>query len=102
MPPSSSLILSPLPSIGFFADGTVCESKPESSRPFGPSYRAGDVVGCGVRVTTGEIFFTINGVYLGPAFHNVNNVPLRPTVGLHSSGETFALNFGQGTLVVPG
>lgn len=34
-------------------------------RPYGPTFGAQDTVGCGVNFSTGQAFFTKNGVFLG-------------------------------------
>jgi len=56
-------------------------------------------VGCGLDYKTKEIFFTLNGVYLGVAFKlegegGREDVPLYPTVGIDSS-HPVQLNFGE-------
>lgn len=44
---------------------------------YGPAFKQGDIVGCGINWETSSIFFTKNGVFLGDAFSEVwtNHVP---------------------------
>jgi hypothetical protein len=58
-------------SYGFHSDGEVFSGAVPSEvgrgRAYGPTFGVNDVVGCGLRISTGEIFFTVNGyvtVYL--------------------------------------
>ncbi|CAM9572569.1 unnamed protein product [Ascophyllum nodosum] len=54
----------------------------------GPSFGSGDVIGCGLDYSVGDdsadIFFTINGRFLGGAFHGVKG-SFYPTVGIDSA-----------------
>jgi hypothetical protein len=70
-----------------YTDGTKGEN-------YGPAFTTGDTVGCGINYDKQEIFFTLNGHYLGPAFKKVTST-YYPTVGLHSNGEIVRANFGQ-------
>jgi len=52
-------------------------------------------VGCGLDYARKEIFFTLNGEYLGVAFDSViASTPLYPTVGIDSR-HPVSLNFGE-------
>ena len=57
---------------GYLAqDGRKCGGA-EKGEAFGPSWGAGDTVGAGLVLATGEVFFTLNGVRLPrPAFRGV-------------------------------
>mmetsp|Transcript_31838 Transcript_31838/g.82435 ORF Transcript_31838/g.82435 Transcript_31838/m.82435 type:complete len:483 (-) Transcript_31838:738-2186(-) len=73
-------------------DGFKCEHG-DGGEQYGPSFGSGDVIGAGINVGKGEIFFTYNGRNLGLAFKGAKRV-LYPTVGLHSANEHLQVNFG--------
>ncbi len=64
-------------------------------RAFGPRFGLGDVVGCGCDEIKGDLFFTLNGRFLGVAVSGVNSFKLRPSVGMVQSGQKLLANFGQ-------
>lgn len=59
---------------------------------FGPRFGAGDVVGCGLHVAAGEVFFTKNGELIGTAFRDVAG-ELFACASMHSPGERLRFNF---------
>ncbi|KAI8386993.1 concanavalin A-like lectin/glucanase domain-containing protein [Blakeslea trispora] len=69
--------------------------KQKQAQDYGPSFSSGDVIGCGVDFTTGHVFFTKNGISLGPAFELDKDMPYYPCVGLSTPGERITANFGQ-------
>ncbi|KAI9043531.1 putative Ran-binding protein (RanBP10) [Aspergillus affinis] len=63
---------------------------------YGPTFGANDTVGCGVNFATGCAFFTKNGVFLGNAFRELQNVKVYPSVGMKKQPPVhLAANFGQ-------
>jgi len=74
-------------------DGGIFHGKGLKVRYYGPEFGVGDVVGCGVDYLSSEIFFTLNGSYLGIAFTDVAGT-LYPTVGVDSLC-AIDLNFGE-------
>jgi hypothetical protein len=62
---------------------------------YSSKYGPGDTVGCGWNQNDGTVFFTLNGEYLGVAFHNVfgRMVPSACIVG--STDTSIVANFGQ-------
>ena len=71
----------------FHGDGAATER--------GPPFGRGDVVGCGVDRSRGELFFTRNGKYLGGTRLSADHLrePLYPCVGL-DHGDEIQVNFG--------
>ena len=63
------------------------------ARSIGPSFTAGDIIGCGLCFPLKELFFTRNGDLLGafPCPCKFWRSPLYPAVSMHSKGETVSL-----------
>ncbi|GFR51846.1 hypothetical protein Agub_g14313 [Astrephomene gubernaculifera] len=74
-------------------DGNVFNNGASSS--YGPRFseESGAVVGAALNMLSGEIFFTVNGQKFQPMPFPAAG--LYPTIGLHSTGETVEVNFGQ-------
>jgi len=82
-------------SYGYHGDDGKFFASSGKGKPYGPTFGTGDVIGCGVDYTHGQMFFTKNGAYLGIASdHMSTGNPLYPTVGMQSPGSATEVNFG--------
>ncbi|KAL2887492.1 Ran-binding protein 10 [Ceratocystis lukuohia] len=61
--------------------------------PYHSKFSAGDTIGCGINFYTKEVFFTKNGIYIGPAFQNVSG-DLYPGIGIQHPSDGLRANFG--------
>lgn len=74
-------------------DGFVFESRGEGTNRGWPTSTVGDIVGCGIDMTTGIAFFTQNGKFVGQAFSDLQNKEnLYPAVGMMTPGERVQIN----------
>ncbi|CDH57054.1 spry-domain-containing protein [Lichtheimia corymbifera JMRC:FSU:9682] len=81
-------------SIGYFSnDGNKYFSSPFNGKPYGHTFKHGDVVGVGYRHRTGTIFFTKNGRKLEDAYTGLR-WNLFPTVGANGPCQVH-VNLGQ-------
>jgi hypothetical protein len=79
-------------------DGGLHYNDDRSHREYGPTYGEGDTIGCGVDYQRGHIFFTLNGRYLGIAWHMELEMSRRmfyPTLAMREGMPPIECNFGE-------
>ena len=80
---------------GFHADNGAVYRADQPGKEYAEKWAVGDVVGCGLRLTQRELFFTLNGRDLGVAFTDVPIADYYACIGTHSMREAMTVNFGQ-------
>lgn len=73
-------------------DGLITNST-EQSKEYAKPFGRDDVIGCGINFIDGSIFFTKNGIHLGNAFTDLNDLEFVPYVALRP-GNSIRTNFG--------
>ena len=81
-------------SIGYHADDACAFHNTGWGRQWGKRYSHGDVVGCGILWETGEIFYTLNGEFLGVAYRSPLVEQYYAAVGFRNPGAHLKVNFG--------
>jgi hypothetical protein len=93
----------------FGEDGKKYGDNNSRGEPYGETFTTGDISGCGLDFSRGEIFFTKNGKFLGnncanllhiitqlgTAFKKVTSLTLFPAVGMHCIEAAVITNFGE-------
>jgi hypothetical protein len=82
---------------GYHGDDGHAFNNSGMGQPYGPTFTAGDVIGCGIDFTVETLFYTHNGADLGSPSSTLGDAidDLYPTVGLRSMGERVRANFGK-------
>jgi hypothetical protein len=84
-------------SIGYRADGKLFTGS-ASAVGFGKRYEIGDVIGCGLIISTGDVFLTANGKFLGKTSIGTQldmvSGDIYPSVCLQILKEEVQVNFG--------
>jgi hypothetical protein len=80
-------------SIGYHADDACAFHNTGWGRQWGKRYGSGDVVGCGIVFETGEVFFTLNGEFLGVAYRTPHEC-YYAAVGFRNARTQLKINFG--------
>jgi hypothetical protein len=86
-------------SVGYHSDdGRKFWNDEFGGRDYGPEWgELGDVIGCGYKPKTGEVFFTKNGKFLGMAFAGLRHI-WYPTIGADGDVK-MKINFGDKSFV---
>ncbi|ORY44413.1 SPRY-domain-containing protein [Rhizoclosmatium globosum] len=83
-------------SYGYHGDDGFLFESTGKGKPYGPTYTKGDTIGCIVNFMDNTMSFTKNGILIGVAFRDLKpDVPLYPTVGFRTHGESMQINFGE-------
>lgn len=81
-------------SIGYHADDACAFHNTGWGRQWGKRFGAGDVVGCGIIWDTGEVFYSLNGEFLGVAYRATTSAQYYAAVGFRNALAHVKMNFG--------
>ncbi|KAI8076444.1 concanavalin A-like lectin/glucanase domain-containing protein [Gilbertella persicaria] len=82
-------------SVGYHSDDghKFCDDA-TGGQSYGPSWKIGDTVGCGYCPETGNVFFTLNGQWLGYAFQGLKRHYYFASIGTDGPAQ-IKVNFGH-------
>ncbi|KAI0960933.1 hypothetical protein AcV7_000172 [Taiwanofungus camphoratus] len=85
---------------GYHADDGWSFPGQRDGIPYGPTFDAGDVIGCGIDFSQNKAFYTKNGAFLGMLFDNLPSPSptapsLFPAIGMRHTTEAVRANFGS-------
>ena len=80
-------------------NGMLYKSIARNGTSFGPTFAKADVIGCGVNLTTHQVFFTKNGEIIGFTRHYFDTAlgfsSWFPAVSLKAKNAKVEINFGE-------
>jgi hypothetical protein len=81
-------------SYGYHGDDGSLFHNSGAGRSYSDRWENGDVIGCGLNFSTGEVFFVRNGSFLGVAYQGVKGKEYYAAVGFRNPGAKIKVNFG--------
>lgn len=81
-------------SIGYHGDDASLFRSTNRGRQWGKRFATGDIIGCGILWETGEVFFSLNGEFLGVAYHVYGIDHYYACVSFRGADAQLKLNFG--------
>ena len=78
-------------------NGMLYDLNSDKGTIFGPTFAKDDVIGCGMNLTTDQVFFTKNGKIIGLTnyFFNPESKSVFPAVSLKAKNAKVEINFGE-------
>lgn len=79
---------------GYHSDDGRAHSAADNHDVWARKYFSGDVIGCGIVWSSQEVFYTLNGAFLGVASHGLDFDSYYACIGIQASSCRLKVNFG--------